>query len=131
MREPLTGVTVVVGGTPVPGSTTIAAVGAYVLVLATALPDHALTLTSSYLVRQDGAMATSHLTLSAGRDDFAQHVVPGGQLHATIAGACLLHHAATLRDVVEDATGVTVGVDVDPDALERVAQIWGPPPPPG
>jgi hypothetical protein len=51
--------------------------------------------------------------------------------HATLAGACLLEHAATLRDVAADTTAAAITVDVDPDTLDRVAATWGPPPPPG
>src|SRR3954469_5075045 len=94
MREPLAGVTVRLDGTPTPTTTTIAAVGGSVLVLATAAPALPLTLTSCYLARPDGALAVSHLRLSASEETFSQYILPAAQLHATLAGACLLEHAA-------------------------------------
>jgi hypothetical protein len=129
MRQPLPGVTVRLDGTTALSSTTIAAVGASVLVIATTLPEHALTLTSTYLVRSDGALAVSHLRLTRGGEDLQQRITPGEQLHATLAGACLLDHAGALRDLAAPATGTAVSIDVDPDTLVGVGHIWGPPPP--
>jgi hypothetical protein len=131
MRESLTGVTVRVDDNEVAGSTTIAAVGAYVLVLTTALPDHALTLASSYLISTDGAIATSHLAIASHDEQFSQRVVPASSLHATIAGACLFDHASTLRDTLAATISGAISVDIDPETLERSAEVWGPPPPPG
>ena len=127
MREPLAGVTVRLDGTPTPSTTTIAAVGGSVLVLATAAPALPLALTSCYLARSDAALAVSHLRLTADEETFSQYVIAPATLHATLAGACLLEHAATLRD----AAAAAITVDVDPDTLDRVAETWGPPPPPG
>src|SRR3954464_923187 len=133
MREPLAGVTVRLDGTPTPTPTTIAATGGSVLVLATAAPDLPLVLTSCYLARSDGALAVSHLRLSAGEETFSQYTLPGARLQATLAGACLLEHAAILRDAAQQAgaAAVSVDVDVDLDTLARAADIWGPLPPPG
>jgi hypothetical protein len=131
MREPLAGVTVRLDGELTPSTTTIAAVGGSVLVLATAAPALPLTLTSCYLARSDGALAVSHLRLTAGEETFSQYTIPPAQLHATLAGACLLEHAAALRDAAHEATAATITVDVDLDTLEHVADAWGPPPPPG
>ncbi len=61
MREPLAGITVRVDGAPIGASTTIAAVGANVLVLTSAVPERATTLTSCYLARSDAALAVSQL----------------------------------------------------------------------
>jgi len=131
MREPVPDFTVRLDGAPVAGSTTIAAAGGYVLVIASALPAQALTLTSCYLGRPGGAIATSHMRLGPRGERFTQHVVPAGQQHATAAGACLLDHAAALQDALADMTPATVTVDVGLDALERAADAWGPPTPPG
>src|SRR3954471_5049925 len=130
MREPLAGVTVRLDGTPTPTTTTIAATGGSVLVLATAAPALPLALTSCYLARSDGAIAVSHLRLSAGDEAFSQYTLPPAQLHATLAGACLLEHTATLRDAAQ-AVATAATVDVDVDTLARAADIWGPTPPPG
>ena len=131
MRQPLPGVSVRLDETATASSTTIAAVGASVLVLATPLPHQGLTLTSCYLARSDGALAVSHLRLTPSGEKFDQRRVPPGHLHATLAGACLLDHASVLRDLAVAATGADVRVDVAVDTLARVAEAWGPPPPPG
>src|SRR3954464_12841797 len=131
MREPLAGVTVRLDGTPTPTPTTIAATGGSVLVLATAAPALPLTLTSCYLARSDGALAVSHLRLAADQETFSQYTLPPAQLHATLAGACLLEHTAALRDTAQDTTAAAITIDVDLETLERVAEAWGPPPPPG
>src|SRR4051794_31615793 len=98
MREPLAGVSVRRDGALTPTTTTIAAVGGSVLVLASAAPELPLPLPSCYPARSDGALAVTHLRLNAGEETFSQYTLPAGQLHATLAGACLLEHAATLRD---------------------------------
>src|SRR4051812_47411971 len=103
MREPLAGVSVRLDGTPTPTTTTIAAVGGAVLVLATTAPALPLTLTSCYLARSDGPLAISHLRPPAAEETFSQYPLPPAQLHAPLAGACLLEHAATLRDAAEHA----------------------------
>src|SRR4051812_7039751 len=133
MREPLAGVSVRLDGALTPTTTTMAAIGGSVLVLATAAPDLPHALTSCYLARSDGALAVSHLRLSADEETFSQYTLPAARLHATLAGACLLEHAATLRDAAQQAgaTAVSVDVDVDLDTLARAADIWGPLPPPG
>src|SRR4051812_21221576 len=130
MRQSLAGVSMRLDGTLTPTTTTISAVGGSVLVLATAAPALPLALTSCYLARSDGALAVSHLRLSAGEEAFSQYTLPPAQLHATLAGACLLEHAAALRDAAHD-TAATITVDVDLDTLEHVADVWGPIPPPG
>jgi len=101
------------------------------LTLATAAPALPLTLTSCYLARSDGALAVSHLRLAAAEETFSQYVIPPAELHATLAGACLLEHAAALRDAAADAAAAAITVDVDVDTLEHVAEAWRPPPPPG
>jgi hypothetical protein len=120
-------VTIRVDGT----ATTIAAVGGRVLVLATAASELPLTLTPCYLARSDGALAISHLRLTTGHETFSQGVVAPAEPHATIAGACLLDHAAALRDTADQLTEATITVDVDPATLDRAAHAWGPPLPPG
>src|SRR3954447_12217290 len=101
MRQPLAGVSVRLDGALTPTTTTIAAIGGSVLVLATAAPQLPLTLTSCYLARTDRALAVTHLHLSARAETFSQYPPPAAQLHATLAGACLLEHAATLRDAAQ------------------------------
>src|SRR3954471_21017146 len=101
MRQPLAGLSMRLDGTPTPTTTPMAAVGGCVLVLATAAPALPLALTSCYLASSDGALAVTHLCLSAGEESFSQYTLPPAQVHATLAGACLLEHAATLRGTAE------------------------------
>ena len=131
MREPLAGVTVQLNNAVTGASTTIATVGGNVLVLATAVPTRALTLTSSYLARSDAALAVSRLAVDAHQERLTQHVTAPTDHHATLAGACLLDHAAALRELLSQRTGSLVTLDVDPYALERAAEAWGPRPPAG
>jgi hypothetical protein len=42
-----------------------------------------------------------------------------------------LENAAALRDAVADASAAAITVGVAPDTLDRVAEAWGPSPPPG
>src|SRR3954447_10340392 len=131
MRAPLTGITVRVDGTPIAASTTIAAVGANVLLLTSAIPGRATTLPSCYLARSDAALAVSQLASDAIDERLTQPQIAPSEHHSTLAGACMLEHDAALRELLADRTGGLVSVDVDPDTLERAADAWGPPPPPG
>jgi hypothetical protein len=89
-------------------------------------------LTSCYLGQPGGALATSHLHLGPDRhEQLAQHVVPPGRLHATIARACLLDHAAELQTALAELADARVAVDVALTALARAADAWGPPTPDG
>lgn len=46
-----------------------------------------------------------------------------------LADQRLRGRAVALRELLADRTDAHVTVDVDPDALERAADAWGPPPP--
>lgn len=131
MREPLTGITVQHDGTPIAASTTIAALGANVLVLTSAVPERATTLTSCYLARSDAALAVSELASDAHQERFSHREIAPTNHRATLAGACLLEHAAALRELLHDRTTALITVDVDPDALDRATDAWKPPHPPG
>jgi hypothetical protein len=131
MRELLAGVSVRIDDVGAGASTTIAAFGGNVLVLVTALPGRALTLTSCYLARSDAALAVSRLAADAHEERLTQRVLAATGHHATLAGACLLDHAAALRELLAERTDALVSVDVDLDALDRAADAWGPPTPRG
>jgi hypothetical protein len=126
MREPLAGITVRVDGTPITASSTIAALGSNVLVLSSAVAERAPALTSCYLARSDAALAVSELASDAHEERFSQHEIAPTSHRATLAGACLLEHAAALRELLARRTAALVTVDVDPDALERAADVWNP-----
>jgi hypothetical protein len=125
MREPLDGITVHINRVPISASTTIGTIGAHVLVLTTAIPGQPTTLTSSYLARSDAAMAVSRLIADAGGEHLQQHTLGPTDHHATLAGACLLDHAAALRELLGERTDALVTVDVDLSTLTSVARSWG------
>lgn len=115
-----------IAGHPVSSSTTIASVGAYVIVLATTLPEQVLGLTSCYLGQPDGAIAASHLRLGPRRYEHLHAQVLPPPAHVTEhARACLLDHAAELQHTITELTGAQVLVDITTGALERASQAWG------
>ena len=125
MRLVLHDITVAIATTPQPSSTTIATAGAYVVVVATTLPDRAVGLTSCYLGEIDGDTAASHLHLGPGPEErLSQRVLPGDQPGLTHARTCLLDHAAELQTALAELTGEAVSVDVAPRALDQAATAW-------
>jgi hypothetical protein len=127
VRVLLEEVTVGVDGQYEPSSTTLATAGGYVLVVATTLPERAVGLTSCYLGQLGGAIAASHLHLGPEKHEhFAQRLLAPEQPRASIAGACLLDHAAELQSALAERTGSSVTVDVGLAALTRAAEAWGP-----
>jgi hypothetical protein len=103
----------------------MAAVGGYVLVVATALPALGLTLTSSYLGALRGDTAAAHLWLAPGSPPaLVQRVLPRDRPGADDARACLLDHAAELQAAVADRVGETVKIDIAPSALEQASGVW-------
>ena len=131
MRDPLPGISLQINEIPIEVSTTIAAVGANVLVLISAVPARALTLTSAYLADSNGAVAVTRLAADAHTERFIEQHAAASRHQATLAGACLLDHAAALREHLAERTDSLVTVDVDPAALERASSVWGPNPPDG
>lgn len=113
-------------------STTIAAAGASVVVVAGTLPDRAVALTYCHLGRRDGAIAASHLHLgSDGQERLAAHVLPHAPHVERHARVCLLDHAAELQQERAALTGPRVTVDVGLAAPVRAVDAWGPPAPDG
>jgi hypothetical protein len=132
MRVLVDEVTVGVDGRNESSSTTLASAGGYVLVVATTVPERAIGLTSCYLGQLGGAIAASHLHLAPGKHErFAQRLLAPEQPRASVAGACLLDHAAELQSALTEHTGSRVTVDVGLAALTRAAEAWGPPGPDG
>jgi hypothetical protein len=132
VRVLLEEVTVAIDGHTEPSSTTLATAGGYVFVVATTLPEHAIGLTSSYLGQFGGAIAASHLHLGpAQHERIAQRLLAPEQARASVAGACLLDHAAELQIALAERTRSSVAVDVGVAALARAAEAWGPPGPDG
>ena len=125
VRRVLDDFTVTLAAIVEPSSTTIATVGAYVVVVATTLPERAIGLTSCYLGELEGDTAVSHMHLGPGPDErLSQRVLPGQQPGLTHARTCLLEHAAELQAAVSEVTGKHVSTDVGPRALEQAAAAW-------
>ena len=107
--------------------TTIGAVGAYAVILTTALPELGITLTSSYLAAMIGDIAASHLTsVPGGPPIIDQHVLPGDQPGQTHAQTCLLDHVAELRDTLDafSAAAALVTADIADVALQQAQRAW-------
>jgi hypothetical protein len=126
-RIALTAIDVTIDAVAQDSSTTIGAVGGYAVVVATALPQLGVTLTSSYLAAMIGDIAASHLcSMPGGPPIIDQHVLPGDQPGQTHAQTCLLDHAAELRNVLDayHASAATVTVDIADDTLQHADQAW-------
>lgn len=108
--------------------TTIGAVGAHAVILTTALPELAITLTSSYLAAMIGDTAASHLaSVPGGPPVIAQHVLSGRQPDYTHAQTCVLDHVAEVRDVLEAycaTTDAAVTVTIADTTLALADRAW-------
>lgn len=124
-RIALHGIDVALDGTPQPSSTTIGAVGAYAVVVATALPDLGVTLTSSYLAAIGGDVAASHLcSVPGGPPIVDQHVLPADQLAQTHVQACVLDHVAELQSDLDAFTARHVTIAIADTTLEHADRAW-------
>ena len=130
MRIELDSFRITVAGELATSSTTIGALGAYVVVVATTVPDRVAGVTSCYLGDVGGAIAASHLRLGPhGSAQLRVEVLDRPTHVDDHARACLLDHAAELQHALAELTGADVSVDVSPRALERAVEAWEPPPP--
>jgi hypothetical protein len=106
-------------------STAIHSVSGYVVVVISVLKSRALLVASSYLADLGGRTAASHLRSSPGvRGEFDQRIIERmpGQTHAR---ACLLDHAAEVRDALEELIpDEEVSVEVSEQALAQATRVW-------
>lgn len=110
-----------VDGRPVASETLLATAGAYVVVLATVLPDHGVEVHSTYLGHADADTQAGHLLLAPGVTPatetiaHSEHALP--VVHAR--RRCLIDHAnvvlAFLKDLDHQA-----GIDVEDAAITAV-----------
>ena len=124
MRTVLDPITVTIDGTPTPSETTLAQAGAYVVVLATALPEIPLTVTSTFIGAQDVDTTIVDLTLGL-RPHAHTETRTVARDHVPVTHAhdrCLLEHAATVRTAVAHTTQAHVSIDVPDTALQSAAQ---------
>jgi hypothetical protein len=128
VRTELDSFRITVAGELARSSTTIGTVGAYVVVVATTVPDHVAGVTSCYLGYVGDAIAASHLRLGpAGNEQLRVEILERPPHVDQHARACLLDHAAELQRALADLTGADVSIDVSPRALERAVEAWEPP----
>lgn len=126
-RIALTGIEVAIDTVAQDCSTTIGTVGGHAVIVASALPDLGITLTSSYLAALVGDIAASHLcSMPGGPPLIDQHVLPGDQPGQTHAQTCLLDHVAELRNALDafHRATATVTVTLADAALELADRAW-------
>jgi hypothetical protein len=126
-RVILRGIEVQVDAVAQDASTTIGAIGGYAVVVATALPQLGVMLTSSYLAEMVGDIAASHLSsVPGGPPIIDQHVLPGPQPGQTHARTCLLDHVAELRDTLDafHTSAMTVTVTIADSTLQDADRAW-------
>jgi len=135
-RTLLSAIDIAIDNIPQASETTIGAVGAYAVILTTALPELGITLTSSYLAAMIGDIAASHLTsVPGGPPIIDQHVLPGRQPGQTHAQTCLLDHVAEVRNVLDafHRSSALVTVAIANATLAEADRTWSaqdqPPPP--
>ncbi len=111
-----------VDGRRLPCTTQLAYFGAYHLTISTVVPELAVELHSSYLGHPDGESAIAHLQLQPGKSpETFTELQPGRALPVREnRRLCLYDHLAMLRQLVTDAAGGTVTVDVADQALALV-----------
>jgi hypothetical protein len=106
-------------------ATTIEAAGSWVVAISTVVRSRSVVLASCYLADfGQSEVAVSHLWMLPGpRSEIVQRPLAQmpGQTHAR---ACLLDHAAELRDVLEELEQEQLAVDVAERALEQAARAW-------
>ena len=126
-RIALTGIEVAIDTVAQDCSTTIGTVGGYAVIVASALPDLGIALTSSYLAALVGDIAASHLcSMPGGPPLIDQHVLPGDQPGQTHAQTCLLDHVAELRNALDTfrGAGAIVTVTLADAALQLADRAW-------
>ena len=126
MRLELEDIAVTIDGIIQASSTTISAADAYVVAVATTLPDRVIQLTSCYLAALSGPAAVSHLLHLRGPERrFTQRIL-GPLAGTTHPRRCLLDHAGELQNALVEILTGDVQVDVPATALARADGVWGP-----
>ena len=125
MRVQLEGVRVTVGDARLACSTELIAAGGFVVTAITVVADVGVQLLSSYVAGLQGPAAATHMVSAAGVPRLEQHTVQLAGV--TLARACLLDHAAQLRELLADTHMLEdVRVDVDERALADAQSVWEP-----
>jgi hypothetical protein len=104
---------------------TVAAVGGYVVVIATVVPSVAVTLTSSYVCSLGGQRAAvTHLYMAPGEPDqiFQRALAP--LVGQTLGRAYLLDHAAELQTRLGELRDEPLAVELDDQLMEAAGAVW-------
>jgi len=126
-RLVFTALEIAVDGAPQSSETTLGTVGGHAIVITTALPDIGITVISAYIAAIVGDIAVSHIrSIPGGPPVIHQHVLGGLQPGETHAQACLLDHAAEVRDMLDafHASTATVTVAIADGALATADRVW-------
>jgi hypothetical protein len=125
VRIELSGVEVRADGWSERCQTAIESMSGYVVAVISVLQSRAVTLVSCYLATLAGETAVSHMRLAPGTPGrFSQRML-GAMPGETHARACLLDHAAELRDALDELLDdEQVTVEVSEHALGRAARVW-------
>ena len=127
MARTLPALAVTLGGRPTDTQTTGAGT-ANAVVLTTAVPQLALTLTSVYLGAGAGQALAAHLTQAPQRDpELAVQRVDAIELPVSHARRrCLLDHATALQHAAGALADATVAIDVPDVALAAADELFEP-----
>ncbi len=113
---PRTALELTVDGHNIASSTWEERAGAYTTVIATAIPELALRLHSTYVGSEHSDSIAVHLELGAGERGLVVRRYPHGELPVVHARhRCLLEHATHLQQLVADHTGAHVAIEVAPE----------------
>jgi hypothetical protein len=106
-------------------SSTAAAVGGYVVVIASVVPSLALTLTSSYVCSLGGAQAAvTHLYMAPGQPDQISQRALAPLVGQTLGRAYLLDHAAELQTRLGELRDESLAVELDDELMEVAGAVW-------
>lgn len=109
-----------IDGKPVRSRTLATSIGAYVLVIATVLPDQAIDLHSTYTGHEHTDTLASHLLLATGAYDTISAQHDHDQLPVMYARRhCLYDHLHHLQDLL-DRLGIAATIPLDERAVETI-----------
>lgn len=111
---------ITVNGELTPSETTASPLGAYVLVIATALPDLAIDLHSTYTGHQRTGTITVHLTLARGAYSATAQQHPHAMLPVSHQRRrCLYDHLHRLQELLAEL-GMQTSIPVQDDAIAAI-----------
>jgi hypothetical protein len=104
---------------------TLAAVGGYVVVIATVVPGLAVTLTSSYVCSLGGAQAAvTHLYMAPREPNQISQRPLDPLVGQRLGRSYLLDHAAELQTRLAELVDEPLTVDVDDRLLDAAGGVW-------